>query len=342
MSFIVRIMIKRYPAYNLSSVTELQEVYPGMSHEDITLLLEETWKRPYIFSPWVIFKERPRSGKFVNVDKNGFRISNDMGLALDQPGIKIFVFGGSTTFGYGLDDSSTIPAHIQRQLSMLYPDRDIHVFNFGRAYYYLEQEAILLLELIKNNHIPSVAIFIDGLNEGFNEPFYVDELRWLFSAYNYIPLNLLLGYLHRSYSGRIAHKIVEYINPSTVEEINQQVSSMAKNIDKYIISKEIIALLAEKYNFDVYFFIQPVPGYRNNLQKHMFLQDDLTGDHIAFLEQYMQALEKTVDNHNSFSLTNLLQVYKKQPFVDNVHYTSEVCRMIAEAITEKVELHLDQ
>jgi len=47
------------------SLTDLQVVYPGMDTSEIALLLEETWARPWQYEPWLGFKERPRTGKFV-------------------------------------------------------------------------------------------------------------------------------------------------------------------------------------------------------------------------------------------------------------------------------------
>ena len=45
-------------------------------------------------------------------------------------------------------------------------DPNLQVFNFGRGYYYSEQENILLDRLINNGaKKPDIAIFIDGSTE---------------------------------------------------------------------------------------------------------------------------------------------------------------------------------
>ena len=49
------------------------------------LLLEETWERPYTYDPWTGFRERPRAGRFVNIDPAGFRRAPD-GVGLDHAG----------------------------------------------------------------------------------------------------------------------------------------------------------------------------------------------------------------------------------------------------------------
>ena len=170
------------PSRNLEA---LQQVYPGMTKLDISLLLDETWNRPWQYEPWVGFKEIPRTGKFVNISDQGFRYSYIKNLKLDARGINIYVFGGSTTFGYSVDDASTIPSHLQKHLSARYPEKEINVFNFGRGYYYSTQEVALLIQLLTHNYKPTIAIFIDGLNEGLRVPEYSREMSMMFDAYNY-------------------------------------------------------------------------------------------------------------------------------------------------------------
>ena len=326
---VIKIKGTFFPVYTL---TELQKtVYPGMSTSDISVLLEETWNRPWQYEPWVGFKEKPRSGKFVNISNEGFRLSHIKKQHLDSTGINVYVFGGSTTFGYGVDDSSTIPAYLQKHLSKQYPEKNINVFNFGRGYYYSSQELALLLSLIENNHIPAIAIFVDGLNEGQTEPHYTKELSRMFDAYNYEQYKLFMGVVENSSLMCVVKKMMSYVIDLPSEEENLSPMDTYKN---YLKNKELINDIAEKYNFQTYFFIQPIPGYRNNFLHHMFLQKDRPAE----WDQRMALLEKTVNNENSFSLTNLLENYGHQPFVDDVHYTAEVCDLIATNMAQDIKI----
>jgi hypothetical protein len=87
--------------------------YPGMSAPDVRRLLHEIWSRPRQFEPFTQFREEPVEGKFVHVDKEGFRRSSNQGPWPPSPdALNTFVFGGSTTFGYGLpDDQRACPGH---------------------------------------------------------------------------------------------------------------------------------------------------------------------------------------------------------------------------------------
>ncbi len=315
------------PSYDLEA---LQQVYPNMTKADIALLLNETWQRPWQYEPWVSFKERPRTGKFVNISEAGFRHSYRKNLNLNSPGLNIYVFGGSTIFGYGVDDAATIPSHLQKHLAIRYPKKQINVFNFGRAYYYSTQEVALLIQLLHHNHKPAIAIFIDGLNEGQIAPKYSQAMSVMFTAYNYQHYNLLNHFAQTTTLMRVLRKIMVITTP------HRQVLNPTQGYQEYLRNKEIITLLSVKYNFIPYFFIQPVPGYHNNFLVHKFSPKSPLW--TLDLNKRMQLLDKTVNSKNSFSITNLLQNYPSQPFVDDVHYTAAVCNLIATAIAQKIHL----
>lgn len=78
--------------------------------------------------------------------------------------LNIFVFGGSTTFGYGIADGETIASALQRKLANS-SSKPIRIYNFGRGHYYSTQERILFSNLLGAGTVADVAVFIDGLNE---------------------------------------------------------------------------------------------------------------------------------------------------------------------------------
>ncbi len=324
------------PYYPTQSLKALQVVYPNMLPSDISLLLDETWNRqPWEYEAFVGFRERPRNGKFVNISKEGFRYSHIKDLSLDSKGLNIYVFGGSTTFGYGVDDASTIPSHIQKYLSKLYPDKNINVFNFGRAYYNSTQELSLLLKLIRNQNVPDIAIFIDGLNEGQKVPYFTREMRKLFKAYNYDKFERFRIFISKLSLMRVANKLMYDGTDNQDYRTNMVPEDTVKT---YLTNKKTINSLSNIFNFKTYFFIQPIPGYRNNFLNHIFMPNDISTEQIQNEMTVMKMLEKTVNNKTSFSLTYLLENYEKQPFVDDVHYTSEVCKLIAANIIQKIKI----
>ena len=150
---------RKYPESSLAAV------YPGLPREERNDLLRETWSRPFLFADYTMFRERPFAGKYVNVSSHGFRLVKDQGPWPPDPAhFNVFVFGGSTTFGYGLPDDQTVASHLQDALAPL-SRRRVCVYNFAAGFYYSTQERILLERLLSGGHAPHLAIFIDGLND---------------------------------------------------------------------------------------------------------------------------------------------------------------------------------
>ena len=158
----------------------LATVYPDLSRQDRDDLLTESHRVTLVYDPFTQYRERPSQGRFVNVDAQGFRTSKNQGpwppRSID---LNVFMFGGSTTFGYLVPDHQTIASYLQEYLAEK-SERTIRVYNFGHGYYYSVQERALYEQLLASGVIPDLAIFVDGLNDFYfhdNEPTLTDQFR---------------------------------------------------------------------------------------------------------------------------------------------------------------------
>ncbi len=328
----------RYISANAPKRIELEEAIErvtGMNPADWSQLRSESsgWQ----FEPWLGFRERPRKGKFVNVTPAGLRPTHRRDLSLGDEGINVYVFGGSTTFGYGVDDESTIPAYLQRHLSAAHPESELNVYHFGRGYYYSSQEMALLVQLVKTGRAPDIAVFIDGVNEGQAVPHYTAEMTWMheiFNAGDSRPLfsaaveRLPLMKLIARFTGR----------KNRFQQLNLYTALTPEEMrDQYVQSKQIVQALAERYSFTPYFFIQPVPGHRNEFLHHTLQTQDYL-DQYEYTLKKIKLLEETVDDKTSFSMTHLLENYESEPFLDSVHYVADVHDLIGKFIAERIRI----
>jgi hypothetical protein len=88
------------------------------------------------------------------------------------------VFGGSTAFSWGVADDQTIASHLQVFLEAQ-SARAAKVDNFGSSWYFSTQERIRFCNLLAEDVVLNVAIFIDGSNDfvhSSGEPEFTDEL----------------------------------------------------------------------------------------------------------------------------------------------------------------------
>jgi len=314
------------------NVIALQEVYPGKSPAKIAEILQDTYDKPWEYEAWVGHKEKKRATQNVNVVADGFRKSYEDNTALDLNAKSVFMFGGSTMFGYGLSDYETIPAHLHTALRGKTDGPPINVYNFGRAYYNLYQESVLLEQLLLSGKTPTVAVFMDGLNEVRVEPHYTRELKSLFLSFNGNGGELVRNIFLHLPIFQIAKLGADYFSPPP----QNYMPTSEVLVNRYVFAKEKIKRLADQYGFKIYFAIQPIPGYKNEFWNHKFTQQNLSEEYYTWKMQLMTDLEATASDARSFSIADALADYDKQPFIDKAHYTDEVHQILADAIAEKI------
>ena len=121
----------------------------------------------FLYEPFTEFKERPYAGKVCQCGQKWLRVSKNQGPwpPNREQSITIFLFGGSTAFGFGVPDNQTIASYLQEFLTSSGLKREVRVYNFGQGSYYSTQERILFEKLLVAGFRPEMAISIDGLND---------------------------------------------------------------------------------------------------------------------------------------------------------------------------------
>lgn len=111
------------------------------------------------YMPHRLWQTRPYTGATININANGNRLTHASDCRGDT--YRIYIFGGSTIWGYGVPDWNTIPTGMQIALI----DEGVCVVNFGELGYTSTQNLIRLSQLIARGDIPDMVIFYDGAND---------------------------------------------------------------------------------------------------------------------------------------------------------------------------------
>ena len=310
--------------------TELQSGFPGRSTNDIAALIKEAWERPLMYEPYTHFTESPGKGRFVNVSEAGFRLVEDQGpWPPDKRNINIFVFGGSTTFGYGVADDETIPSVLQRKLrtSSL---RQICVYNFGRGFYYSTQERILFSNLLAAGIVPDMAVFIDGLND-----FYRLQDVPQYSGSFMAVINQ--SFLERK--GAENAKASDIVRKTSNAAGPKDEATARKICERYLRNKEVIDAMAKAHGTKTIFVWQPVPAYKFDLQYHPFAKSGGFSEHLfpGVGYRYMAQLRQSDARASGVLwLADMQENAREQLYCDAVHYTAKMCGQIAEEIVRSI------
>lgn len=316
---------------------EITTIYGSENLSDYRLVIEEQGK-PWIYKPLVEFIEVPRDGKFVSVSKDNIRCNeNGDDTCLIKSGQKvIWMFGGSTMFGYGVKNDETIPSFLDSMLP------EYSVINFGQAAYYSTLENILLNSYMSQGIMPEIIVFLDGLNDYY---FYETPDRSVASdSINDRLSNNIETFSNSNKFITLAKKIAR--NFDIIVWTNKKLrwfSKSNKNIG-YLRDDEIIKKVGKRIEFN--FRTRVIIGEANNIKVINVLQPipsfgighatSLVPDEIISIDNHINAargyaildkkkLGKLDDNFIDLTLLEI----KEPMYIDTVHYSPQMNKKIA-------------
>lgn len=333
-----------------------QKVYPDLAPEEIYELFMETWEwRGYEYNEMSQFREAPFSGRFVNVSEQGYR----RGLRAhpwppSSDAFNIFVFGGSTTFGYGMPDWQTVTAFMEEILEKQ-AEIPVRIYNFGRAYFFSTHELLDYQRLLMAGAVPDAVIFIDGINE-FSHP--DDKLLWSDRVRTWKDKNeLTLGNALRHLLAEMpAYKLTDFVIRYFGDSVEHRQERARRNIvriieggnedvaerviDRYLKNKALITTLAAFYGSSPYFVWHPVPTYKYDLEHHLFAYREMR-QHVASGTGYSYAFDRYTAGDFGLDFiwcADIQEGIERPLYVDAVHFNAELTRMLAECIVERSDI----
>jgi hypothetical protein len=319
----------------------VSRLYPDMSVKDATDLLSETWTRPLEFDTFTVFKERPYRGKYVNVSEDGFRVGRDQGpWPPDRKAhFVVFVFGGSTAFGYGVADKDTIPSYLQQLLPRIDPGREVRVYNFGRGFYYSSQERILFEKLILADRIPDLAVFIDGLNEFLleqDEPASTQGFRATIRTPGWAAGLAWLPFSKFAIALRNRIRERQTASASVSGDFYNRPKLFHKLLQRYLDNKQMIENVAQCFSIPTLFVWQPVPTYKYDIAYHIApVAFSWRVQYTKYAYPMMAEIVARGEVGPICWCADIQQDVKKPLYVDFVHYNPELSRMTAACIADK-------
>ncbi len=108
------------------------------------------------YEPYIAWTSQPFQGKTITIDNNGDRLHEN--VLVDKSNKSVYFFGGSTMWGLGASDNSTIPALFNSISGM--PS-----YNKGERGFNSRQSLARLVNILARGEEIDIAIFYDGVND---------------------------------------------------------------------------------------------------------------------------------------------------------------------------------
>lgn len=283
--------------------------------------------------------------KYINVSADGWRETTKQP---NEGAKRVFMFGGSTMWGWGAPDSMTIASYLQ---SFLGPDYD--VYNFGQSGYVSTQELNVLLFELANENIPDIVIFYDGLNDTSSGLFAPGVPRAVASTTfdksrkkkrRSLPEFLYYG-SHTERLVKQIHKIKKdrkdkseptlwelQVEPMIPQNAEKTVYYWEKNI-------EVVKALGERYGFDSYFYWQPclIPSARKPLPYEQTIIDETSRVWVKSFEAAWAEARKRLknrENEHIFYIGDIFLDVKEPIYMQIDHIGPEGNKIVAQEIYE--------
>jgi hypothetical protein len=327
--------------------------YDGVPAADVETVLDEFGTLEslgFVSEPWVQFGEPEMRGRLVHVDVDPQGFHYRRTVSENAPGegnpIDVFVFGGSTTFGYNVADAWTFPSYLEEELQQaLGHDASaakVRVTNWGRRYYYSSQEVVLFSTLLRKGYRPKAAFFLDGLNDvgtlhrGGDAPYFTPKTRELW---------------HRAQFGSPPHPLADHFEwlpilqlakrlrqgtgepaPSTPPRLEREGVRRLVNavLDNYQGNQRVARSLCREFQVQCFFLWQPVPYYAYDRELHRHFPP--YGDVETVFERCWKRVQEIPEP--PIFLGDLLVQYDpgRHPFVDDLHYSPGFSRFMARRV----------
>lgn len=293
-------------------------------------------------------------------------------ILLSQLHTQTFVFGGSTTFGDGVPDNSTVVARLNAI------DGETTYINFGIQAYDSIREVDKLVYLLRKGYRPRSVIFIDGLNEVttfarspyelhdspraqglildrgqvplvFGVP--VKENRLLALAYSFPVAHLIYRFLHREddiddafiRKSANVHGLEDWFelmdfHYNWATRHKNRIDELASEIIRYYIENiSFVRQLGASFGFDVHFIYQPIGLLESNQQ--FLLQDFYTSDYFAVYNgvdsRIREAISKGLLKMDDCSAA-ISAAGVQGSYVDATHYSPRGNDILASCILQRI------
>jgi len=302
-----------------------------------------------MYKQWIQIGNYDHKGEF-SIVVNGRRAVKGLEPLKNCSTIKeIWMFGGSTTYGVGVPYSENIPSYLQEILSSHHVC--YKVINYGVPYHYSKQEIINFVNsLLDNDKLPSIAIFLDGLNDFGQpgstirgEPHFTPVLTSLVpkgsdpgdksgSLFNLKIISFLQKKLSRSPISSESH-YSNYDLPAGYTDV-----SAAKEIsEKFTKNTLKLGKICEVYVIKCFRFLQPVaavdytPPFNDALTT--WTQDNTRASRFRY--GYNLVRGNSSANLRGIKFIDISSVFRNYtgiPYVDGGHYSPRANKLIANSI----------
>lgn len=215
------------------------------------------------YRPFGLWRSRPFSGRTITVDAEGIRRTTNSRCAPGDP--VVFLFGGSSMWGYGSPDWETVASHLAARYRA--GGRPACVVNYGEDSWRSGQGLVQLLLELRKGRRPDVVVFVNGCNDVFT-PFFLTgraDVEWDYArARPWLeelahPGRGSFAFLEATNTWALAQRVRRRLAGATAYPAPPEPERLARDVaQEYLRDLHAVRALGGSYGFRSAFFLQPL------------------------------------------------------------------------------------
>ena len=313
---------------------------------------ENTWFAGYIneakavfahiqWRPYTYWASKQFKGNYINITSKGIRQTLNY-TSQDKNPIKIYMFGGSTMWGWGARDDYTIPSCVARCLYEKY-GLIAEVVNFAELGYVSTQEVICLFRELQSENIPNFVINYDGLNDTFSS--YQMKRAGLpqNEPNRELEFNCTKGQLFKRMiamnSGFVSLR--NFLSPNTDQAFifknkYQETTLINKTAKTYLNNLKMLNAVSQAYDYKLLAYWQPTIFDKNILTPN---EKQMLESHKIWQDFYFQVKKNILENADSLYFKDLSNSFNDISFpvyIDPWHIDEKANEKIATKIADDI------
>jgi len=298
------------------------------------------------YDPYRGWWVRPGQHKGLVIEPSGYR-HTEQSLQGDPESLRhVFLFGGSTMWGYTVRDQATIPSWVASQLAAA-GIKDVEVDNRSQCGFNLTQNLATLVLELRRGARPTAVVFLDGINEigpvaegdRPGDIYGQADARRRFAMTHATTNQLLLAL----WSNLHIVQALQSLRPAPPKPDVDVPAACQAIADNYLNLVRIAEALGREFDFTPLFFWQPALATSGKVlgpwEAHL-MADEAGGPLVKLTKACVPYVEARLASRKGINYFPLHAIFDDVPgdqFLDQFgHVTEQADAVLAAAITQQL------
>lgn len=296
------------------------------------------------YRPFGLWRSRPFAGDTIVVGADGLR--RTLNTRCSPGDYTVFLFGGSSVWGYGSPDWETVASHLAARYRA--EGREACVVNYGEDSWRSTQGLVQLLLELRAGRRPDLVVFVNGCNDVFT-PFFLTgraDVEWDYArAKPWLealahPGRGSFAFLEATNTWALLQRVRGRLAGPSAYPVPPDPAGLARQVaHAYLSDVQVVQALGRSYGFRPAFFLQPLAvtgGKRLTAEEDAGVRRQLGASYEAGREAVRRTYGLLRAAEGVRDASNVFDAEPASVYIDACHFVPLGNRLLAERLHAEI------